>query len=1138
MKKVQFCCTPLALTKGFFASLFLLSVAVGALAQEVIPDFYRDPGLNPNRSYVNQSFNEHIDPFTGSLQQHYVDLHIPGNGGFDLKVVRSYNSASVDPLNPATYESLTGVGWTIHFGRVLKKNNAICSNSNALTVSDNPVLELPDGGRQMLAFTGGTSPLMLTTQRWRADCILSGSGGLAVYSPDGTRYDMTQMVNVGSNYAWFTTKITDRNGNSATINYTSAYSPEITSVSTSDLRNISFFYHPLQSGELNRRISSISGASQTYTYGYQAIPNVTGKYQLTTVTRPGGTTWQYAYNGNLNTCCGNDFPGSHLMKETTYPYGGTVNYGYGYVYFDAQANPNYKSTVINSKSRSAGGNWTFAYNPGGPGSLDTTTINTPSGTEVYRHVGPNYVSSGTVWTVGLLMSKTIGSLQNETYAWGKQEISTENFLRPGVFNLKVDSETNAPVLTQRTIVRDGASYTTSYSSFDTYGNPESVTESGTSGGNRTTSLTYNINTSKWIINQLKNETFSGGSVTRGFDGNGNMTSITRDGVTTGHTYDTEGNVSSTKFPRSLTHYYSNYKRGIPQTENQPESILITREVSDAGNVTSETNGELHTTGFGYDGLNRVTTINYPIGSDVTISYTGTSKQASRGSPALIETTNYNGFGQPTSVSLGGITRTFQLDPLGRKTFESDPGTSSGTTYEYDILNRVKKVTNADNSYRTISYGAGSKTVTDERGKTTTFTYRAYGNPDQQFLMSIAAPEASASVTIQRNTRDLTSNVTQAGLTRTYGYYPNYYLQSVINPETGTTTYGRDAAGNMTSRSVGSSGTTTYTYDDQNRLETITYPGSTPSVVNTYNKTHKLKTANSSGGNRSFDYDENGNLKNESLIVDGLTFTAVYGYNGLDQLSSITYPRSNATVNYSPDVLGRPTQVSGYVNSVTYWPSGQINQITYANGTVTSYDQNNRLWPRSFSTSKGGTTYINSGYTYDGVGNLKSIDDAVDNTYDRTLDYDNINRLSTVSGPWGSGTISYNGTGNITSQVFGGTSLTYTYDSNNRLGSVSGSRAATYGYDAYGNITSASGTAYTYDGAPNLRCINCADAANKIEYAYDATNHRSVITKGGIKTYEMYGSNGNQLVEYTPLPTPRLVQYIYLGGKRIAQRVSN
>jgi len=133
--------------------------------------------------------------------------------------------------------------------------------------------------------------------------------------------------------------------------------------------------------------------------------------------------------------------------------------------------------------------------------------------------------------VGLLMSKTIGSAQTETYTWDKQKISSENYFRPGAFVLKVDSgATNAPILTKRTINRDGATYTTTYSTFDSYGNPGNVSESGTSGGSRPTSLTYYTNTSKWIVKQIQNESFSGSSVSRSFDSDGNMTSVTHDGV--------------------------------------------------------------------------------------------------------------------------------------------------------------------------------------------------------------------------------------------------------------------------------------------------------------------------------------------------------------------------------------------------------------------------------------------------------------------------------------------------------------------------------------------------------------------------------------------------------------------------------
>lgn len=1116
------------------ASRWLLAaVAAGGLsifaaqAQEVIPDFYKEPGINPNRSYVNQNFNEHIDPFTGSLQLHYVDLHLPGNGGFDLQVVRSYNSASVDSLNPARYEGLAGVGWNVHFGRLLKKDTAICSTLGA-TVANNPVIETPDGGRQLLAVTGQTSPLMLTTQRWRADCLGAGAG-LSVYAPDGTRYDMDHLVNVSvgtaTQYAWYTTRITDRNGNTATINYAASASPQISSVSTSDGRTVSFSY--LDSGLSTRRIASVSGAGQTYSYSYTAIPNVTGKYQLTQVSRPGGTSWRYAYNGDL---AGN--AGGYLMSQLTYPEGGTVGYAYDFVYFDGQANPNSRSTVVKTKTTS-GGNWSFGYAPGSPGAYDTTTVSTPSGTITYQHVGPNYSASGTVWMVGLLVSRQVGSVQTETNTWTKQKISSQNNFRPGAFVLKVDTgEVNAPVLASRSIVRNGGTHSTTFGSFDAYGNPGTVTESGPGGGSRSRSVTYNVNTAKWIVKQVKDETVSGGiSITRSIDGNGNVLSVTRDGVLTSHTYDGQGNVLSTTFPRSLTHTYSSHKRGIAQNESQPEGVSITRVVSDAGNVTSETNGEGRTTAYAYDGLNRVTSITPPQGSAISISYGTASKTATRGS--LVETTNFDGYGRPSSVTLGGITRSYQHDALGRMTFASNPGGSSGTSYQHDMLDRVTRITHADGSSRSISYGAGSRTETNERTRSTTYNYRSYGDPDEQYLMSVAAPETSANISIGRNGKNLVTSVAQGGFTRTMGYNTAGYLTSVTNPETGTTTYGRDAAGNMTSRQVGSAGAASFGYDGQNRLGTASYPG-VAQVSHTYSRTHKLKTVNAAGVSRSYGYDSNDNLTSETLVVDGLTFTTGYGYSALDQLSSITYPRSGRVVNYSPDALGRPTQVSGFATSVSYWPSGQVQQINYANRTVSRYEQNSRLWPSSFQTSGASATWINSSYGYDDAGNLTSVSDSADSGYNRAYGYDGIDRVTSASGPWGSGSMTYNGAGNLTSQSFGSFSVGYGYDGQNRLSSVSGARSGSFGYDAHGNVTGAPGATYTYDGAPNLTCVNCADPARKITYTYDGLNRRVTSTKGTAKTYEVYGFNGNLLLEYAPTLGALQIEYIYLGGRRIAQ----
>ncbi len=1117
-------------------ALWALPLAIAA--QEVIPDFYKDPGIYPNRDYVNQSFGEHIDPFTGALQLHYVDMHLPGNGKFDLKIIRSYNSASVEPTNPATYESLAGVGWNIHFGKVLKsRETTLCVNKNAQSVADNPVLELPDGSRQLLAFTGSTSPLMMTTQRWRADCITSGAGGLLVTSPSGIQYQMTQLVNVGSGtspvYAWFTTRITDRNGNYAAIAYAASASPQISGITTNDGRSVSFSY--ADSGLASRRITSISSAGQTFSYAYQPLSGYAGTYHLTTVNRPGGTSWNYEYNGNLNSA-----PGSHVIRRVVRPEGGSIAYTYGFVYFDTQANPASRSTVVTGKTRSAGGTWSFSYAPGGPGSYDTTTVNAPDGPTVYRHIGPNYSSSGTVWMVGLLASKTIGSLQSETYTWGKQKISSENNFRPGAFVLKVDTgEVNAPLLTQKTITRDGASHTTVYSGFDSYGNPATVTESGPSSGNRTSQLTYYINPSKWIVQQLQNDNLSGVQVSRTFDANGNMTSITRDGITTSHTYDSQGNIVSTTFPRGLTHTYSAYKRGIAQSEQRPEGISISRAVSDAGNITSETNGSGQTFGYAYDGLNRLTSVTYPVGNSVLLSYSPTSRTVNRGS--LSETTQYDGFGNAVSISIGGITRSFGVDALGRKVFESNPGAGVGTTYQYDLLGRTVRTVNADGTARTTAYGAGTQTVTDERGKATTHAFRAYGNPEQRFLMAVSAAESSANLSITRNSRDLVTAITQAGVTRSYSYNGNGYLASATHPEIGTTIYGRDAAGNMTSRSAGTLGTIAYAYDGQNRLRSITYPGPYPgSVTHAYDGANRLVNTTAADATRSFTYDANGNIVQESLNTASFSWSARYGYDGNDRLTSITYPRSGTTVTYGLDGLGRPTSVPGYINSVAYWPSGQIQRIAYANGVQSDYGQNSRLWASSFATSRSGNYFHQSAYTYDGVGNLTAINDPTDAQYNRTFGYDGVNRLTTLTTPNGSGAIAYSGSGNIISQRIGSEQLTYQYDSNHRLTAltaVPGELSTTYAYDTMGNIISGRGRLFQYDTVPNLRCIDCSNPEARMQFEYDGDQKRTTITRGGTKTHEFHGVHGNLLADYTPGAPGKLTEYIYLNGKRIAQKES-
>lgn len=74
---------------------------------------------------IFQQVQESVAPFTGNLSLVHTDLVLPGNGGFDLKVQRVYNSriwgrrnTSAPGVVAYNERSIAGLGWSFPFGRV------------------------------------------------------------------------------------------------------------------------------------------------------------------------------------------------------------------------------------------------------------------------------------------------------------------------------------------------------------------------------------------------------------------------------------------------------------------------------------------------------------------------------------------------------------------------------------------------------------------------------------------------------------------------------------------------------------------------------------------------------------------------------------------------------------------------------------------------------------------------------------------------------------------------------------------------------------------------------------------------------------------------------------------------------------
>jgi hypothetical protein len=305
------------------ATVAALLVALSALAVEPIPDFYQEPGINPNRDYVDQHISERIDPFTGKLQIHAVDLFIPGAGGLNIQVQRSYSSVNEDFVEPTAM----GMGWTINFGRVLRRGPTTICDNQTVTPTRMPVLELPDGSRQIL-YLSVDRTYWITINRWRATC--SPNGGMDVFAPDGTRYEMTRPgVPAGPASApqngWYVSQITDRNGNWLRFQYVDlAFASAVSQITASDGRAVTFTY-------ANNVLSTVSDGNRPpwrYRYVYSNNPAGEGYPFLKEVERPDGRKWGFEYN-----LVKTQAAGAFSMRRMQYPTGGWFDYDYGLVSF-------------------------------------------------------------------------------------------------------------------------------------------------------------------------------------------------------------------------------------------------------------------------------------------------------------------------------------------------------------------------------------------------------------------------------------------------------------------------------------------------------------------------------------------------------------------------------------------------------------------------------------------------------------------------------------------------------------------------------------------------------------------------------------------------------------------------------------
>jgi RHS repeat-associated protein len=337
----------------------------------------------------------------------------------------------------------------------------------------------------------------------------------------------------------------------------------------------------------------------------------------------------------------------------------------------------------------------------------------------------------------------------------------------------------------------------------------------------------------------------------------------------------------------------------------------------------------------------------------------------------------------------------------------------------------------------------------------------------------------------------------------------------------------------------------------------------------------------------FDYDAVGRVQHQGQCAIN---NCAYGSwwivtNGYDLAGDLTLYTDGFFHNFTQtfDSAGRPLQLtsswsdSGHPSPLAtagaplntpngYAPTGQLLNLTLANGVIEARLYNSRLQPCRINWNTSSTTFSAASqctgnqpsgnlldFTYgfnSGTSNNGNIAtwNAVGNpaqtvqTFTRSYTYDSLNRLSAMSSPsdpsgctglsW-----SYDAWGNRTSQSLTSGSCSFhqpmtTFTAQNQFNIATG-----YTYDAAGNMTHDASHQYFYDAENHLLQVDgtlgtCSTATAC--YVNDSSGQRVVkyTNPGATYQYYIYGSDG-QIVADTDTSANWNHTYIHFGGNLTA-----
>lgn len=403
-----------------------------------------------------------------------------------------------------------------------------------------------------------------------------------------------------------------------------------------------------------------------------------------------------------------------------------------------------------------------------------------------------------------------------------------------------------------------------------------------------------------------------------------------------------------------------------------------------------------------------------------------------------------------------------------------------TSYEYDVMDRITKTINPDQTYSRIVYEPLAQYIYDEcdndpsnaSNNTPKSLYYDGRNRLVRVLERSGSEEYLTSYT-WTTLGDLARTTDAHNNVKTFNYDSLRRKILLNDPDRGSMSYQYDDVGNVIRTVDAKNQPIEYTYDFAERLKTenyldqsgdandpidVTYDYDLPSenvdfgdgTTGTATFTSgRLASVTDLSGTAHMSYDSRGNSRwTVKRIRDPkanvlVSYKTAFDYDLMGRITDIYYP-DNDHVEYTYNEGSLVEAIGGgpggqvIFSGVDYEPTGQLKAVSFGNGIITSYDYDSRRRLDSLITrAAGGSEFINYAYQYDPVSNIKSIIDKRPYSYipktsprrnTQVFRYDDLYRLKQVryarhddlQGNFGQIDYAYDAIGNMLSKTSGDT----------------------------------------------------------------------------------------------------------------------